>query len=387
MAYRINTTNKDEDLFAVNKHGWKNGISPPTTSTSGTDDFFNHAQEEIARVVESTGYVIPEEESSTDRYDMMLSAMRLNNLPQALQNPAQIDIAGPVAVSSAVGADTVGQDVFRIFLAASNNVYTIDPGERTAQLKAAPAQTVPPELAAYDKGNDLWVFSNASADVWTEPGGLPLATITSETGSFGAGDVFLLFFTGSLFIQAGESGLVSTSPDGVTWTQRTSNLAANIIYGASSGSLHILFDDDNSKVATSSDGITWVAAFPTGINGTTILRQVVWSAARSKFYAMALDTNDSTHHVYSSSDGLAWTSEKAFGTAVTVRINIDQYGTMLISTVGSSNRLFWVSDGRHPWRSFLPDLGNGGSMTVSRSTFAWRHPTDSALLCVSAPLF
>ena len=67
---------------------------------------------------------------------------------------------------------------------------------------------------------------------------------------------------GGLWVAAGASGKLATSPAGVTWTQRTSSFGATTIFAVAHGGAQWVAVGDSGKLATSPDGITWTQRAP-----------------------------------------------------------------------------------------------------------------------------
>ena len=76
----------------------------------------------------------------------------------------------------------------------------------------------------------------------------------------------------SLWMIAGDSGKLATSPDGVTWTQQTSSFGTSGIYGLSYDGTQLVAAGAAGKIATSPDGVTWTQR--TNSFETTLLRAV-----------------------------------------------------------------------------------------------------------------
>jgi hypothetical protein len=95
----------------------------------------------------------------------------------------------------------------------------------------------------------------------------------------------------------GQSGVIHTSPDGVTWTPRTSGTAQDLLAAAWTRNL-VITVGANGTIRTSPDGITWTAR----TSGTPEdLRSVTWTGAQ----ALAVGTNGA---ICSSTDGITWTA-------------------------------------------------------------------------------
>lgn len=107
-------------------------------------------------------------------------------------------------------------------------------------------------------GDGLFVAVGAAGTLLTSPDG---ETWTSRTSSFGATDINRVHYDADIgmWVAVGEAGKIASSPDAITWTQRTSTFTASAVNDvASDGSVFVIVGDAG-KAATSSDGITWTA--------------------------------------------------------------------------------------------------------------------------------
>ncbi len=113
----------------------------------------------------------------------------------------------------------------------------------------------------------------------------------------------------NLFVAVGATGTgnrVMTSPDGITWTARTStadNLWSSVTYG---NGVFVAVSSDaagGSQVMTSPDGIAWTARTAAAANAW---RSVIY--ANNLFVAVS---SDGTNRVMTSPNGITWTSRAA----------------------------------------------------------------------------
>ena len=72
----------------------------------------------------------------------------------------------------------------------------------------------------------LWVAAGASGMLATSPDGI---NWTQGTSSFGT-TILTIAHNGVQWVAAGDSGLLATSPDGINWTQGTSSFGTKYIY-------------------------------------------------------------------------------------------------------------------------------------------------------------
>jgi hypothetical protein len=116
-------------------------------------------------------------------------------------------------------------------------------------------------------------------------------------GNLGPGVSEILVLVTNL---AGNAHNVQTSPDGITWTQRTTPGTPQF-YAVAWSPEASLFAAVGTEIHTSPDGITWTQRHPSGT-----FYSVVWSSELEIFVAVG---NGGT--VYTSPDGITWTSRTA----------------------------------------------------------------------------
>jgi hypothetical protein len=117
-----------------------------------------------------------------------------------------------------------------------------------------------------------------------------------------------VLWTGGQFVAVGDRGLAETSPDGITWTQRTNGLAGNMFLNslAWNGSTLVAVGVEagfgvKPLLIVSADGIDWTkAALPIIIPAPEFrLNTVEWTG--TQFVAMGDDG-----HTLTSADGITW---------------------------------------------------------------------------------
>ena len=106
-------------------------------------------------------------------------------------------------------------------------------------------------------------------------------------GSLGTDDLNAIVWTGSQFCAVGGDGKVATSPDGITWTNRTG--LSSTAWGIGDAVESIVWTGtqfcvvgNSGKVATSPDGITWT--YQSGLSstawGTSSVQVITWTGTQ-----------------------------------------------------------------------------------------------------------
>jgi hypothetical protein len=142
-------------------------------------------------------------------------------------------------------------------------------------------------------GSGLWVGGYNYVPITVT--GMPVTLRTSgTTASFNG-----VTWSGTQFVAIGSDGTILASPDGITWTSRTSGMLTVVLYGITwSGTQFVAVDGAYGAIFTSPDGVTWTAR----VSGTTNpLFSIVWSG--TKFVAVGWDGT-----ILTSPDGINWTS-------------------------------------------------------------------------------
>jgi hypothetical protein len=137
--------------------------------------------------------------------------------------------------------------------------------------------------------------------------------ISWQTASGGSSIFYGCVWTGTQFVAGGKSGLVKTSPDGTSWTLRTSGLASNMriksIAWNGTKLVAVGFNTLSRKplILLSSDGASWTK-ISTATQPSYSLEAVVWTG--SAFVAVGERRN-----ILTSTNGNSWNRHKAPGDA------------------------------------------------------------------------
>jgi hypothetical protein len=165
------------------------------------------------------------------------------------------------------------------------------------------------------------IATNASGSVWVIGGdtntlysGVPGGTWTARTSQLsGTGAIFNIKWIPSynLFVLTGQINaapwtIISTSPDGVTWTGRYNHPQSVSTYGVAlannlSTTTVIGFDNTTTRGAFSTNGTSWTA---TDLNGTSYNRNVIWLPTAGRFQCLGGNQYSQT----AAAVGTAWST-------------------------------------------------------------------------------
>jgi hypothetical protein len=153
-------------------------------------------------------------------------------------------------------------------------------------------------------GSNALVYRSTDGTSWTQ---IVLSSTLAQSWTGMAWSPTLGLF--AAVANSGTGVRVMTSPDGTTWTSRTSAADQGWRSIAWSPELELFVavsDSGTQRVMTSPDGLTWTLRdTPTP---SSFWRSVVWSPAWGRFVAVA-SSGGSGSQVMSSTDGLTWVAE------------------------------------------------------------------------------
>jgi len=163
-------------------------------------------------------------------------------------------------------------------------------------------------------GSNLYVVYGSAGKLYTSPDGI---TWTSRTSGFGSTTIFKVIYANSLWVAVGNNGTMTTSTDGITWTARTSNMSTNairdVIYA---NSLFVAVGGGGGSTNTggitySTDGITWTRKSQSLTVGSTYYG-VIYNGT-NWIVAAAASTNN---YLYASTPSGTWTVAQWGGGAI-----------------------------------------------------------------------
>lgn len=157
-------------------------------------------------------------------------------------------------------------------------------------------------------GNTGVVASSTDAVTWTSQ--------TSGTAS----NIFTMTFGNSLYVYAGAGGVLRSSTDAVTWTSRTSGTSSSIL-ASTYGTVYV-YGGNGGVLASSTDAITWNSR----TSNTT-------SSILALTYGTVYVYGGNTGALASSTDAITWNLRTANTTST---INALTYGNSTYIYVGAS---------------------------------------------------
>lgn len=203
-----------------------------------------------------------------------------------------IDAKGDLVVGS-------GADAFvRVPVGSNNQVLTAD-SATTSGVKWATADALPSQTGNSGK----YLTTNGTTASWGTVN-QPLTWTQRRNPTTSAGFAVIEYNGSNLYVAAGSNGILATSPDGITWTDRTSGFGSDKIYSVRYGNGLWVAVGTNGKITTSTDGVTWTAR--TSNMGTNIIYDVIY--ANSTWVAVG-DGGGTTNTggITYSTDGITWT--------------------------------------------------------------------------------
>lgn len=179
-------------------------------------------------------------------------------------------------------------------LGANQYAYRSSDGRAWTQVAYVPCHG---GLAVSESGRLLATGSSLSGScvATSDDDGATWAPRTPPAG----GRLEKAFWLGDQFVAVGPSGALATSPDGASWTSRSSGVTT-VLRGAARSPATLVVVGDAGVILTSADGgATWT---PRASGTTYPLRRVTWTG--SEFFAVG-----GSGRLLRSPDGAAWTTQ------------------------------------------------------------------------------
>ncbi len=184
----------------------------------------------------------------------------------------------------------------------------------------------------------------------------------------------------NLFVAIGGSGTIITSPDGATWTLRTSNLTAVNGTALAFDGTTIVAVAASGKISSSTDGITWTARTSNttnGLNGVAYNGTIFCAVGNSNAVVTSPDGITWTRQspVFSSNANLQWITSNG-----TNFYTNDSNSNLFITTTGAtmSSYTFWFQTLSINFiNSMFIVNGTDNSFTTSNDALSWTTPANN----------
>ena len=181
-----------------------------------------------------------------------------------------------------------------IVLPAADNPFD---GSNETITKLVYAKDIGTWLAVSGSGDQGRVMTSSNGLQWEEGATRALGGVIDTLAAAWSG-------IDALFVAVGDAGNLATSPDGVTWTSRTSNFgASNILAVAYDGSGLWCAVGIGGNIITSPDGITWTAQTS---NVNRSLQDVAYFGGQ---WLVVANTASTDMFYLTSDDGITWTKQ------------------------------------------------------------------------------
>lgn len=176
-------------------------------------------------------------------------------------------------------------------------------------------------------GNNTFAVVGDKGIILTSPDGITWTERSSGTTN----SLWGVTYAGGIFVALGDSGTILTSPDGVTWTSRTSGTTKTLT-GISYGNNTFVAVGEDGTALTSPDGVTWSSQ--TSGNKMWFLGVCY---GNNTFAAVSRSET-----IFTSPDGVTWTKRITGGTDDLSRV---AYGKDTFVAVGYKGTILTSSDG------------------------------------------
>ena len=250
-------------------------------------------------------------------------------------------------------------------------------------------------------GNNLFIAGGASGTMTTSTDGI---TWTSRTSAFGSNAINALAYGKNLYVAGGATGTLATSTDGITWTTRTSGFGtsaingiafglgqfaaagASIDNGSYSSGLYVAVGATGT-LATSPDGITWTTrtsgfGSPYAINGVAFgySKSIVEASGYNSHAAQPIFVAVGAGGIITTSfDGITWTARTSgVSTAIS---SVTFANGIFLATTTSSGYLFSV-DGIY-WNTGTASIGSVNLLASTYNNGRWAVAGPGGTLGIS----
>ena len=152
-----------------------------------------------------------------------------------------------------------------------------------------------------------FILVGSGGACYTSPDGATWTSRTSYATAMASNSGNSVVWNGSKYVSGGVSGYIATSTDGITWTQQTglrsTSWGTSTVNDITWSGTQFVAVGDSGKVATSSDGVTWT--YQSGLSSTGWGTEIVYSVAYGNSKYVAIGSKGSFAY---SSDAVTWTN-------------------------------------------------------------------------------
>lgn len=377
-----------------------------TTGSSGTYTFTGLANGSYTVTPSLAGYIFSPASTSVTvnganvSATVFVSALAVGSytlagtVSGAVQQGVQVNLTG--AATATATTDASGN---YSFAGLANGGYTVTP--TLTGYTFTPASLAVTLNGASAGANNFTAAAVPAGSTWT----LRTSGTTNNLND--------IVWSGSQYVAVGSRNTVLTSPDGITWTSRSTgapldfwNAPYDLFGVAWSGTRFVAVGMDsygfNGIILTSPDGVTWTTQVsgPSSGNPTTTtnpytLVKVIWASGR--FVAVGTNSNGSSGAILTSADGLSWTPQTlsttysglnnvtwtgsrfvAVGASGTIETSPDA-GTWTGSAVGTSPYgLYGIAWSGSLFVATGMSTGGGTPIVTSPDAITWTARTSTA---------
>lgn len=221
--------------------------------------------------------------------------------------------------------------------------------------------------AAWNSGYGHWVITGADSgtnvisivttrDLITFTPRMQYPSMTSQVWGFAWAQSLGLWVA-----VGGNSTTIASSPDGTTWTSRSTTAFGTVgLAVAWNGSLFVAGGGTSTQFFTSTDGITWTSRTNGGIAALVQVNGVVWASSLSLWVAVGGNSGSTQGIIASSTNGTTWTARN---TAIftTTAWGVAWNGSLFVA-VGQGTNVFATSTDGITWSA----RGATGITTAAR---------------------
>jgi hypothetical protein len=324
------------DGFQANKNGTgRNGFKDTGANPTTVDEsMLNSFQEEIARAVELADITL-----DGNNFEQLAAAIMRSGVWHAAHNWTARTTSGPTTEDLEAAASDGAGRIIVVGDTATIQVST-DGGLTWAVSTAAGSIT---DILAATWGENLFVIAGTGTNriqtspdgvTWTQRTGFPATT--PQSASYGNGT----------FVTTWSSGAIYTSPDGITWTSQTGVNATAACSGYGGGLF--VTAGASGEIQTSANATSWTAR-TAGASYTGTWRGHAYGHG---MHVLVGDTGE----IQTSPDGITWT-HRTSGVSAALRGVGYGNGVFVVATDAHGYALI-SRDGINWTKAWLPDTGD-----------------------------